>query len=193
MDTHTKLDLVAAWFGATTTLFIFSVLFLIYLSSVQLFIPKAQNFKLYSALPGSQVEVDGGIEYTDARAKIIENFFEKYNSILAFYASTFIAASDKYHLDYRLLPAISMQESNGGKRVIKDSYNPFGFGIYGSKALKFNSWDEGIEVVSRSLREDYLNEGLTTPERIMEKYTPPSLSKGGTWAKGVTSFMEELR
>jgi len=100
---------------------------------------------------------------------------------------------DKYNLDYRLMPSIAMQESNGGKRVIKNSNNPFGYGIYGSLVLKFNSWEEGIERVGKGLREDYLNEGLTSPYAIMTKYTPSSVAKGNAWAKGVSSFMEELQ
>ena len=86
-----------------------------------------------------------------------------------------------------------MQESNGGKKVINNSHNPFGYGIYGGLVIKFASWDESIERVGRALREDYLNQGLKNPHQIMAKYTPPSLAKNGAWAKGVTTFMEELR
>ncbi len=86
-----------------------------------------------------------------------------------------------------------MQESNGGKKVINNSFNPFGYGIYGTKVIRFNSWEEAIERVGRALREEYLNIGLKTPFQIMSKYTPPSLAKDGAWAKGVITFMEELR
>ena len=184
---------VAAWFATATTALIFSLTFSFYLASPKLLKPTVQNFKLYAALPESTNSISDEIEHADGRAKIIEDFFKGYKSPLAAYSNLFVQVSDKYKLDYKLLPAISMQESNGGKRVINNSHNPFGYGIYGKMALKFPSWDEAIERVGKALREDYLNQGLKTPHQIMAKYTPPSLAKNGAWAKGVTTFMEELR
>ena len=184
---------VAAWFATATTALIFSLTFSFYLASPKLLKPTVQNFKLYAALPESTNSISDEIEHADGRAKIIQDFFKGYKSPLAAYSNLFVQVSDKYKLDYKLLPAISMQESNGGKRVINNSHNPFGYGIYGKMALKFPSWDEAIERVGKALREDYLNQGLKTPHQIMAKYTPPSLAKNGAWAKGVTTFMEELR
>lgn len=184
---------VIGWFGTTVTTLIFASLFTVYLSTVKVVKPVGQSFQLYAALPPSNTQVSDEIERVDARAKIINDFFQDYKSPLARYGSAFVTVAEKYNLDYRLLPAIAMQESNGGLKVISDSFNPFGYGIYGSMKLKFNSWEEAIERVGRALREDYLNMGLTTPEKIMAKYTPPSLAKGDTWAKGVSSFMLELQ
>ncbi|MCL5784147.1 MAG: hypothetical protein M1142_02215 [Patescibacteria group bacterium] len=184
---------VAAWFGTATTALIFSLIFSFYLSSVRIIKPTVQNFNLYAALPKTEVSVSDDVNYVDARAKIVEDFFSGYNSPLSAYGNTFIQVADKYQLDWRLLPSIAMQESNGGKRVIKQSYNPFGYGIYGSLVVRFQSWDEAIERVGKALREDYLNQGLKTPYQIMAKYTPPSLAKDGAWAKGVSSFIGELQ
>lgn len=185
--------LVAAWFGASFTSLIFSILFSLYLTTPKTVRPVSQSFKLYAALPPNGSKIEDKIEYADARSKIIENFFKGYNSPLANFAHIFVDVADKYHINYRLLPAISMQESNGGRRIIADSFNPFGYGIYGNSVLRFNSWEEAIEKVGKSLKENYINLGLNTPEKIMPKYTPPSLAKGGSWAKGVSSFMEKLR
>lgn len=184
---------VGGWFATSFTALIFAILFSLYLSTVQQINPRAQNFKLYTALPKIEISVTQNIEHADARAKIIENFFNSYKSPLEDYSPVFIAVAEKYQLDWRLLPAISMQESNGGRRVIKNSYNPFGYGIYGKLVTRFTSWEEAIERVGKALKEDYLSQGLKTPTQIMAKYTPPSLKKGGAWAKGVTSFMDELR
>lgn len=191
--TKGSLILVASWFGASLSCLAFATTFLLYLSSSKLYIPKAVSYQLYQALPSNQTTTQEGISYSDGRVKAVEDFFKDYNSVLGTNANLFIHVADKYQLDWRLLPAIAMQESNGGKKLINNSFNPFGFGIYGSKVIKFQSWEEGIEAVARTLREDYLNQGLKTPEQIMTKYTPPSLAKGGTWAKGIRSFMEELR
>ena len=177
----------------TATTLIFSLTFTLYLSRPKMITPSVQNFKLYAALPSTTNSISDEINHADGRAKRIEDFFKDYKSPLSGYGNIFIQVADKYQLDYKLLPAIAMQESNGGKKVIKNSYNPFGYGIYGKLVIKFESWDEAIERVGKALREDYLNQGLKTPNQIMAKYTPPSLEKGGAWAKGVSTFMEELR
>ncbi len=192
-----KFTFIGAWFASTTIALMFAVLFTFYLSTAKLINPnhpaEGQNFKLYAALPKTEMVVTDDISYADGRSKIIDDFFASYKSPLYQYGNIFIQIADKYNLDYRLLPAIAMQESNGGKRVIKDSYNPFGYGIYGSLVIRFNSWEEAIERVGRALKEDYIGQGLKTPNQIMAKYTPPSMAKDGAWGKGVSSFMEELR
>lgn len=196
MDTlksQNSLLFVGTWFATSLTALLFSFVLVIYLSQVKIVSPVNQNFKLYTALPNSGIVTSENIDISDGRAKIIENFFKGYKSPLSEFADTFVRVADQYHLDYRLLPAISMQESNGGKKLINDSYNPFGYGIYGSLVVKFSSWEAGIKRVGKALREDYLDKGLNSPGQIMTKYTPPSLAKGGSWAIGVSSFMEELR
>lgn len=188
-----KTSLVASWFATTITTLIFAAFFLIYLSSVRVVQPNQQNFKLYAALPKPSMEITTNVSVADARSKIVENFFKDYSSSLSKYSQLFVSVADKYKLDWKLLPSIAMQESGGAKKVIQGSNNPFGYGIYGGLVIKFPTWEEGIERVGRALREDYLDKGLKTPSQIMTKYTPPSLATGGAWAKGVSSFMLELR
>ncbi|OGE14283.1 hypothetical protein A2769_01290 [Candidatus Daviesbacteria bacterium RIFCSPHIGHO2_01_FULL_37_27] len=182
-----------SWFVTSTTAFVFAALLLVYISSPQVVISKSNEYRLYQALPVNKLLISENINHGDARSLIIEEFFRSRNSPLAEFAADFIAVSDFYQLDFRLLPAISMQESNGGKKVPEGTFNPFGYGIYGSKKVHFDGWGDAIETVGKALREDYLNEGLHNPEQIMAKYTPPSLAKGGAWAIGVNQFMEELR
>jgi hypothetical protein len=188
-----SVNLVGYYFAASILSLVFSVLLLIYLSVDHQMIHKPADFRLYSALPATNLEATEQVKTGDGRSIIVRDFFTGYNSPLAPHAQTFVSVADQYDLDYRLLPSIAMQESIGGKRVINNSFNPFGFGIYGSKAVLFENWDEAIQVVGQSLREDYLNKGLTNPFSIMTKYTPSSESKGSPWAKGVTHFMEELK
>lgn len=195
MDTKPQASMwfVAAWFATSATALIFSLTLSLYLSHAKVINPVNQNFKLYAALPQSGLFFIENIEHADGRAKIIENFFKNYKSPLLSYGDFFVQVADKYRLDYRIMPAIAMQESNGGQKVINNSHNPFGYGIYGNLVIRFSSWEEAIERVGRALREDYLSKGLITPTQIMAKYTPPSLAKGGAWAIGVATFMEELR
>ena len=190
VQTHARF--VAAWFCSAVTSLIFALVFTLYLSQNKQIPIIDQNFKIYAALPQNGMQVSENVEKLDARAKIIENFFKNYNTPLLNLSGKFIEIADKYDLDWRLLPSIAMQESNGGRRVIKNSNNPFGYGIYGGAVLRFNSFEEAIERVGRGLREDYLNKGLKTPSQIMAKYTPPAVPTG-SWAKGVSIFMQELQ
>lgn len=193
LQPNSRIGLVGIWFTSALTCLLFAIFLSIYLYSPKLVQPSSQSFNLFAALPEEGVKVTEEIKPADGRAKIIESFFKKSNSPLAEKSEVFVAVADKYNLDYKLLPSISMQESQGGKKVIKDSHNPFGYGIYGQLVTKFVSWEEAIERVGKALKEDYLSQGLKTPEQIMTKYTPPSLAIGGVWAKGVSSFMQELQ
>ena len=188
--------LVFSWYAANLCTLIFSLLLLIYISTPQkTAILTGPPYQKYQALPQAlTLSYNQTVDITknDARVILIYDFFKEHNSPLANLADQFVKTADFYNLDFRLLPAIAMQESNGAKKIPKDSFNPFGYGIYGKKILRFNSFEEAINRVGRGLKEDYIDQGLTTPHQIMVKYTPPSLQKGGPWALGVTAFMEQI-
>lgn len=188
-----RIGLVGAWFATALTCLMFAVLFTFYLINPKLVSQSSQSFNLFAALPDKGAKVSEEIVSQDGRAKIIENFFKKFNSPLAAQSQVFVSVADKYSLDYKLLPAIAMQESNGGQKVIKNSYNPFGYGIYGNLVIRFISWEEAIEKVGKAIKEDYFDEGLKTPPQIMTKYTPPSAKSDGKWAKSISHFMGLLQ
>ncbi len=125
----------------------------------------------------------------DSRAANLKSFFRKYNSPLYDFAELIVSVSDEYGFDYRLLPAIAMQESNLCKYIPDDSHNCWGWGIYGSTVTKFSSYDEAIQAVARGVRRNYIDKGLVTASAIMEKYTPSST---GSWAHGVNTFLRAL-
>lgn len=126
----------------------------------------------------------------DERVKKLENLLEEYNSPLKPYAQNFVQAADKYSLDWRLIAAISGVESTFGKRIPKNSYNAWGFGIPTGKqsGLSFASWEEGIETVSSALKEKYIDRGADSVLKIAPIYAPPSK----TWAGKVLFFMEKI-
>lgn len=188
-----QLLLVGTWFSTVIVALIFAALMLYFTTSPQQVLATTNTYQFYQALPGRELQITDSVSAEDARAKLVADFFQGYNSTLSDYAAKFVQVADANQLDFRLMPAIAMQESDGGKKMPKNSFNPFGFGIYGSTLLTFSSFDEAISALGKSLREDYLNQGLKTPYEIMSKYTPQSLSKGSSWAKGVSSFMSELR
>jgi hypothetical protein len=129
---------------------------------------------------------------TDARAYIIKSYLKRYASPLLPHAQTIVDISDKYSLDYRLLVAIARQESNLCKKIPADSHNCWGFGIYGDKVTRFDNYPQALETVAKTLKKKYIDIGLTTPQEIMAKYTPPSIDLGGPWAKAVNQFMLDL-
>ncbi len=145
--------------------------------------------QFYAALPQDTGEVLGEINSADARPIIIENYLRKHNSPLFPYADKLLEAAERYDVDYRLIVAIAQCESNLCKKSPPDSYNCWGFE---NGKTKFLSWEQAFNQVAKTLRERYLDQGLTTPEEIMPKYAPPSVAKGGPWAKCVSQFMEEL-
>lgn len=129
------------------------------------------------------------INSADPRVANLKRFFRKYNSPLYDNAEVVVTTADKYDFDYRLLPAIAMQESGLCRVIPNDSHNCWGWGIYGSKITRFESYPVAIETVSKGIKTYYIDKGLTTPEQIMAKYTP---SSNGSWARGVNQFIQAL-
>lgn len=123
----------------------------------------------------------------DIRVANLKYFFRKYESVLYDKSEFIVKMADQYKLDYRLIPAIAMQESGLCKHIYEGSYNCWGWGIYGNTVTRFSSYEEAIETISRGLKKNYIDKGLTTPEDIMRKYTPPST---GSWAYGVNFFLK---
>jgi len=80
-------------------------------------------------------------------------------------------------------------ESSCGKYLIEGSYNPFGWGIYGTNAIYFEDYDEAIETVGKGLKDNYLSRGFDTPQKIAPVYTPPNHVN---WLNGVTYFMNSI-
>lgn len=129
-------------------------------------------------------------ESEDGRQKALDDFFARYDSPLEGYAKTIIDEADKHSIDYRLLPAIAMQESTLCKKIIKDSHNCWGFGIYGGKVTKFPDYESAIRTVTETLAKKYVQKGFENPEQIVSKYTP---SDTGRWAEVVTLIMSRLK
>ena len=134
------------------------------------------------------------MESEDARAQIIAQFLERYNSPMKpydFYGKKIVEIADRYQIDFRLLPAIAMQESGLCKNQNPDApHNCLGFGIHKSGTLDFDSYEDGFERAGRELKAYYIDKGLVTVEQIESKYTP---SSNGSWANSVNQWMAEMR
>lgn len=112
----------------------------------------------------------------------IRKYLERRNSPLAKYAEEFVKAADEFGIDYRIVAAISIIESGGGKKNFKP-YNAWGWGKSG-----FNSWTEGIWAVSKGIGK-YYSQGATTPKYISKSYCPPNAD---SWARKVQGVMYEI-
>lgn len=145
--------------------------------------------RVFASLPATIPSIDGVVESKDARPEIVKNYLTYYKSPLIPYAELLVETADKYELDFRLVTAIAQQESNLCKIIPPNTYNCWGWGIHSRGTLGFNSYEEGIETVSRGIKEEYIDKGYTNPDEIMKKYTPMS---NGSWARGVNQFMAEM-
>src|ERR1035437_8692478 len=106
------------------------------------------------------------------KADAVDAYFAKYDAPLEGYGMKFVLEAEENGIDWRLLPAIAMRESTGGKHACKKVPNSV-FG-WGSCKISFNSIDESIETVALSLggnhpdtARHYENKTVT---QILKKY-----------------------
>src|SRR3989338_5049348 len=189
-----KLLILAGYFGIAPAVLLVAILFSLYLvhenngyynKSMDAF----NSNVAFKAIPEKRQETAIFIYQNDARVEALKKFFLTYKSPLAAYTYKIVDEADKHSLDFRLPPAIAMQESNLCKKIPNNSYNCWGFGIYGGKVTRFSGYDEAIETVSKTLAKEYKAKGLIEPDEIMKKYTP---SSNGSWANGVSFFMDRI-
>lgn len=124
----------------------------------------------------------------DNRAKVAAAYLAKYNSPLQYQAQDFIEAADTQDMDWRLLVAIAGVESTFGKFIPGDSYNAWGWGVYGDQAIYFKSWREGIFTVSEGLKKNYISKGLNNPAEINRIY-----SSSSAWGGHVDYFLNDIK
>lgn len=122
----------------------------------------------------------------DKRAEILAAYLAKHDSPLQYHAQDFIDAAKKYNLDWKLVPAIAGVESTFGKQI-PGGFNGWGWGVYGTQAIYFNSWTEAISTISKGLRENYIDKGYTEPYSMNKIYAASPF-----WGSKVNYFMEEI-
>jgi hypothetical protein len=151
------------------------------------------------ALATNQITVDQSSAITkqvaderQKKADTIDAFFESHDAPLEGYGMKFVLEAEENDIDWRLLPAIAMRESTGGKQACKKVANSV-FG-YGSCKLSFKSIDESIEIVSRSLGGNNPSTarhyaGKSTVQ-ILKTYNPDSVIPG--YSKQVIKIMKMI-
>ncbi len=124
----------------------------------------------------------------DQRVKILEGFLQEFDSPLAENAQDFIRTADQYNLDWKLVASIAGLESTFGKQIPYNSYNAWGWGVYGNNVIRFTSWTQGIETISKGLRERYLKEKIESDPYFIG----PTYAASPTWAQRVSYFMNKM-
>lgn len=132
----------------------------------------------------SQTQVEA--KKIDRRAKILAAYLKQFDSPLQNYAQDFIELADKYGVDWKLVPAIAGVESTFGKRI-PGGFNGWGWGVYGTQAIYFSSWKEAIETITKGLKENYIDKGLTDPYAMNRVY-----AESKTWGTKVDYFMKQI-
>lgn len=124
----------------------------------------------------------------DSRSVRVRQFFQRCGCPAQKWAAEFIAAADKYRLDWRLLPTLAFVESGGGRAA--RNHNLFG---WNNGAHPFRSPQESIHYVAQRLSQSKVYKHkpleqvlyLFNPKlpfvarvlRIMDSVGPASLSE----------------
>jgi len=109
----------------------------------------------------------------DVRAERLKRFFSSLHCPIFNMAEDFVHAADDNHLDWRLLPSISVIESSGGKAFRNN--NIFGWGLGGP--LPFPSIRAGLNLVAFKLGRSVLYRDLDVPGKL-RVYNPDATYPG---------------
>jgi len=127
-----------------------------------------------------------------AQAETIDAYFAGHDMPLVGMGMKMAEEADLNNIDWRLLPAIAVRESTGGKNACdKVKNNSFG---WGSCKIGFNSEAEAIETVARNLGGNNPNTAHhydnKTIKQILRAYNPPYIVP--RYAEQVMSIMKSI-
>jgi len=180
---------------ALTSVFLFTFVSLMFLLMPWKIKPVQQDkYPIYASTPLTLKDMNYSIYTRDSRAQKINAVFKEYKCPLEGLGEVFVYEADKYNIPWWLVAAVSFQESTCGKRTPEpsglESYNAWGWAVYGDNVQTFDNWVRGIETVSEYMSEKFYQKGVTEPCDIMKTYTPPSQ---GSWCEGVKYFGDQIQ
>ncbi len=152
----------------------------------------ADDFLTLNNSKDESVKIEEAREANAQKAQAIDAYFETRGMPLKGTGMKMVQEAEKNDLDWRLLPAIAVRESTGGKHACKyATYNSFG---WGSCKISFESNDKAIETLARNLggnnpNTDHHYAGKNTKE-ILQKYNPPSVVP--RYAEQVIAIMDAI-
>jgi len=178
------------------TLFIFTSfhLFNSFTSTLPITKKKVSEYNIFSAEPLVLGTSTLNLYGMDTRAKKIEGVFRAYNCPMAGTGEYIVEQADKNNIPYWIVPAISFQESLCGKYTPNkgdvESFNAWGWAVYGNTSKAFRNYEHGIKVISEYMSNRFFKRGITETCDIMKVYTPPSK---GSWCRGVNYFGDKIQ
>jgi hypothetical protein len=121
--------------------------------------------------------MDQKLEDQKAKARAIDAYFMGHDMPLYGMGMKMVLEAEKNEIDWRLLPAIAVRESTGGKNPCDFvKHNSFG---WDSCKTGFKSSEQAIEVIARNLGGNNPSTarhyGDKTTEQILRAYNPPSV------------------
>lgn len=149
------------------------------------------NYHIYSSTPLTYDTYTSILSTKNSRSEKIDGVFNYYKCPLEGLGSKFVEEADKNDIPWWLVASVAFKESSCGKNTPKvdgqESYNAWGWGVYGNNVQMFVNFARGIEVVSNYFNQNFYSAGITDLCEIMKIYTPPS---DGSWCKDVAHFAE---
>jgi len=133
------------------------------------------------------------LNLVEERAQKIDAYYDQWNLPLSGYGRVMVEEAMAHGIDWRLVAAIGMRESTGGKFACQTvDYSAFG---WGSCKINFDSYEHSIAVISQNLGGHnprtatyYANKDLVG---ILEAYNPPTIKPG--YARDVIRIMDEIQ
>ena len=161
----------------------------------QIVLAQKQNISVPSFLSFNQAKdeaPDPQVVMLERQAEAIDAYYKSYDMPLYGMGKKMAEEALKNNLDYRLVPAIAVRESTGGKHdCTRVTFNPFG---WGSCKIGFKSNEQAIETVARNLAGNNprtaQHYGNKTVKQILQAYNPPSVVP--LYADQVMKIMEAI-
>jgi len=195
-----KLLLIAAWFPVTLILVCINLSLLIEYGKMapdarrlHAVAPSDTTFQL--AAGGTSQVLSAHIVAADARVYLVTAFLQKHKSPMAPYANLIVSEADRFGLDFRLVPAIAMCESNAGKHMPKkNEFNFAGIAVYTGQnnGKAFDSWEHAIGWISEYIKTQYYDVELDELREMETKWAPPAVENGHSWSNCVESFQNDI-
>lgn len=130
----------------------------------------------------------------DPRVYVLDEYFKTRNSPLVGHAKDFVAMCDKYGApkDCLTIPAIARHETdlctyyNSG-----EMHNCMGWGGAGANRIRFETFEQHIEVATEVLVNQYGNEFLLDPSLMERTFCGPQ-EECDNWGNRIKGFIREI-
>ena len=182
-----------AW-ASLSVVFIFTFLISVMITPTRARPEDTSRYAIYASEPLTLSEATSTIYAKDSRAQRINEVFGMFKCPMEGLGETFVYEADQNNVPWWLAASIAFQESSCGKNTPKidgvETYNAWGWAVYGNTVKSFESFEKGIGTVSKYLYDQFISRGVTDVCEIMKIYTPPS---NGSWCDGVSHFADLIK